>query len=108
LKVKEKRENNEPLTMYIKNGCNSSNIKHYSSVEHYRKLENMCFAIGNFSYTHHELENPMPWSEDFSIFAKYFHAAFFGLRSGENCSELHHAEYDFPDKILETSVNLLK
>ena len=40
------------VTMYIKNYRNSSNIKHCSSIEHYRKLENDCFEIGNFSYTH--------------------------------------------------------
>ena len=43
---------NEPPTMYIKNCRNSSNIKPYSPIENCSKLENMCFEIGNFSYTH--------------------------------------------------------
>ncbi len=38
--------------MYIKNCRNSNNIKPCSPIEHCRKLENKCFEIGNFSYTH--------------------------------------------------------
>jgi hypothetical protein len=37
--------------MYIKNCQDRSNIKVHSPIEHFRNLKNMCFEIGNFSYT---------------------------------------------------------
>jgi len=37
--------------MYIKNRRNSSKIKGCSSLQVHRKLIQMCFEIGNFSYT---------------------------------------------------------
>ena len=42
--------------MYIKNCRNNSKFKHFSPFELCRKLENKCFAIGNFSYTHRYLQ----------------------------------------------------
>ena len=40
------------ITMYIKNCRNSSKFKGFIPIELCRKLENKCFEIGNFSYTH--------------------------------------------------------
>lgn len=42
----------EHPTMYIKNCRNSSNMKSCSPNVNCSKLKNMCFEIGNFSYTH--------------------------------------------------------
>jgi len=51
-------------------------------------------------------ENPFSWSEDFSFFARRDPGALFGLGCGENHPQVHHQNYDFPDELLETGVNL--
>jgi hypothetical protein len=37
--------------MYIKNCRNGSKFKHYSPFQLHRKLKDMSFEVGNFSYT---------------------------------------------------------
>ncbi len=49
---------------------------------------------------------PFKWSEDFSYFSQKYPACFFGLGAGIDQPPLHHPNYDFPDKILETGINL--
>lgn len=53
------------------------------------------------------LENPFRWSEDFGHFTKISNAALFGVGSGLNHPQLHNEDYDFPDEIIEPSVNIL-
>ena len=48
------------------------------------------------------LNKPFRWSEDFAEYLTLFPGAFFGLGSGLNQPELHHPDYNFPDKIIET------
>ncbi len=51
-------------------------------------------------------EKPFPWSEDFGHFTGKFGGALFGLGSGRDTPPLHSPDYDFPDQIIETGVNL--
>ena len=53
-------------------------------------------------------EPPFPWSEDFSYFTQNIKGALFGIGSGINHPQLHNADYDFPDEILDTGVCLFK
>ncbi len=46
------------------------------------------------------------WSEDFSVFTSYYHGALLGLGAGKNHPGLHQADYDFPDDIIETGINM--
>lgn len=46
---------------------------------------------------------PFRWSEDFADYLMQYPGAFFGIGSGEDCPELHHPDYDFPDGIIETA-----
>ncbi|WP_194093969.1 amidohydrolase [Marivivens aquimaris] len=54
-----------------------------------------------------EMQLPMRWSEDFGRFgddgAK---AAMLYIGSGENCPQLHNADYDFPDALLPTVIDV--
>lgn len=50
---------------------------------------------------------PFRWSEDFGHFTKEFKGALFGIGAGVNHPELHQDDYDFPDILIETSVDLL-
>jgi len=47
------------------------------------------------------IEKPFRWSEDFANYLMYYRGAFFGIGSGQNCPELHHPAYDFPDALIE-------
>ncbi len=51
-------------------------------------------------------ESPFNWSEDFAYFAQEHKACLFGLGAGEKQASLHNPDYDFPDDIIETGVNL--
>lgn len=58
----------------------------------------------NLSVT--EREQPFKWSEDFAYFTQKYPGALFGLGAGLNQPQLHNPNYDFPDAILETGINL--
>jgi len=51
-------------------------------------------------------EAPFGWSEDFGHFTEAYKGALFGLGSGGDQPALHAANYDFPDKIIETGVKM--
>jgi len=53
-----------------------------------------------------ELEEPFRWSEDYAHFTNKFEGALFGIGSGTNHPQLHNPDYDFPDEILETGINM--
>ncbi|WP_258105325.1 amidohydrolase [Marinoscillum sp. MHG1-6] len=57
-------------------------------------------------YKYEEREAPFKWGEDFGLFTEKFKGAMFGVGSGENCPALHNPDYDFPDKIIPTGVNM--
>jgi metal-dependent amidase/aminoacylase/carboxypeptidase family protein len=51
---------------------------------------------------------PMKFGEDFGWFSQRYQVAMFGLGSGLNTPALHHADYDFPDEILETGMKMFQ
>lgn len=53
-----------------------------------------------------EKDEPFRWSEDFAHFTLNFKGALFGIGSGENHPQLHNPDYDFPDEILTTAINM--
>lgn len=52
------------------------------------------------------LNKPFKWSEDFSYYSQKHPACFFGLGAGIDQPQLHNPEYDFPDDIIETGINI--
>ncbi|MCF8297227.1 MAG: amidohydrolase [Saprospiraceae bacterium] len=52
------------------------------------------------------LTKPFRWSEDFGIFTQNYPGAMFGLGSGTNHPQLHNPDYDFPDEIIETGIEM--
>jgi amidohydrolase len=52
------------------------------------------------------LKEPFRWSEDFGHFSKVSKSTLFGVGSGKKHPQLHSESYDFPDQIIEPSVNL--
>lgn len=57
---------------------------------------------------HHQLKEPFRWGEDFGLFLKDKEGALFGMGAGEKHEVLHHPDYDFPDAILEPTIELFK
>lgn len=49
---------------------------------------------------------PFKWGEDFGYFTQHCVGAMFGIGSGEECRALHNPDYDFPDSILSTAINM--
>ena len=54
------------------------------------------------------MDNPFPWSEDFGNFTETYKGALFGLGSGVKQPALHHPDYDFPDTLIDTGINLFE
>ncbi len=54
-----------------------------------------------------DIEQPNRWSEDFAHFTVRGPAILFGLGVGENHPNLHSPDYDFPDEVLPTGVEIL-
>lgn len=56
--------------------------------------------------SHTEKTEPFPWGEDFGLFTQTIPGAMFGLGSGESTPALHNPDYDYPDEITKTGINL--
>jgi len=52
------------------------------------------------------IEKPFKWSEDFGYYSKDYKTCLFGLGAGKSQAPLHNPDYDFPDDIIETGINL--
>ena len=50
------------------------------------------------------LEAPMRWSEDFGHYLNHVPGAFFGIGAGTDHPPLHTAQYEYPDALLEPTV----
>ena len=77
-----------------------ANVNHREAVDFIRKasLENNLSII--------EREYPFPWGEDFGLFTQNFKGAMFGLGSGVKSPALHNPDYDFPDEITATGIQV--
>lgn len=51
-------------------------------------------------------DQPFKWGEDFGLFTQKYKGAMFGIGSGEDSPALHNPDYDYPDEITPTAVNL--
>jgi amidohydrolase len=54
------------------------------------------------------LGQPFRWSEDFGYFTARFPGALFGLGAGTELPALHNPDYDFPDALIPSGINLYK
>jgi amidohydrolase len=63
-------------------------------------------AAAKYGYEHIERESPFRFGEDFGWFSKNSKAAMFGLGAGIDSPALHHEDYDFPEELIETGINM--
>ncbi|WP_243743922.1 amidohydrolase [Tenacibaculum caenipelagi] len=52
------------------------------------------------------IKTPFKWGEDFGLFTQKYKGAMFGLGAGESIPALHNPDYDFPNDIIMTGVQL--
>ena len=52
------------------------------------------------------MKHPFKWSEDFGYFSQQYKSCLFGLGSGLSQPTLHNPDYDFPDEIIESGINM--
>ncbi len=64
--------------------------------------DNFQFSTFNFQFK----DQPNRWSEDFAEYLLRYKGAMFGIGSGEHQPELHHPDYDFPDRLVEPAAQL--
>ncbi len=55
-----------------------------------------------------EAENPFGWGEDFGYFTQNIPGVLFGLGAGHRMASLHQPDYDFPDDLIGTGVDLFR
>lgn len=46
------------------------------------------------------------FGEDFGVFTNLYRGAMFGIGAGENCKPLHHPDYDYPDELTTTGIEM--
>jgi amidohydrolase len=55
-----------------------------------------------------KIHSPLRFGEDFGWFSQHYKSAIFGLGAGEQHPSLHHANYDFPDELIDTGLLMFK
>lgn len=63
-------------------------------------------AAENTDTDYHDLKQPFKWGEDFGFFTDQYPGAMFGLGSGKEQPALHNPDYDFPDELTKTGMNM--
>jgi amidohydrolase len=53
-----------------------------------------------------ERETPFKWGEDFGMFTSKYRGCMFGLGAGKDCPAIHNPDYDFPEELIETGVEM--
>lgn len=51
------------------------------------------------------LDAPMRWSEDFGHYLQHCPGAYFGIGAGERCAPLHTESYEYPDALLQPTID---
>jgi len=54
------------------------------------------------------MPTPLKFGEDFGWFSQRFKSAIFGLGAGLDAKPLHNPEYDFPDELTKTGIDIFK
>lgn len=94
--------------------CREEKIRfEYEWKEEFLSLKNVPYPVEiikkaalNLDLETIEMTVPFKWSEDFSHFTNNFPGAMFGLGAGKDHAALHNPDYDFPDEIIATGINM--
>ena len=68
----------------------------------------VCEAAQTNGFTLKMKPTPFKFGEDFGWFSQRYPCAMFGVGAGIDRPALHHADYDFPDELLETGIAMFR
>lgn len=80
----------------------------YANYNHEGAVNLAVRSADNLKYPVRYLDLPFKWGEDFGFFTSQFNGAMIGIGAGINTPSLHHQNYDFPDELIETGLNLFQ
>jgi amidohydrolase len=63
-------------------------------------------VINKLKLPNQQMEWPFRWSEDFGHYSPITKTCLFGLGAGENHPALHNPDYDFPDELIQSGVDV--
>ncbi len=87
--------------------CNISYTEEFpATINHPEVTSKVEEAMQKAGAAREVLNEPFRWSEDFGHFTSTFKGALFGIGSGKDHPSLHNHDYDFPDEIIETGINM--
>ncbi|MFA8450548.1 MAG: amidohydrolase [Bacteroidales bacterium] len=98
----------------IESICTTEGLKYSLNwLEEFRAVENHPSAVNTISLAANslnleylDLEFPFDFGEDFGLFTENIPGAMFGIGAGEKHPQLHNPDYDFPDSIIETGIDM--
>lgn len=95
------------LAMKDKLDCKISWIQEFiSNVNGPKSVEAIINAASENDLKTIEVDRPFRWGEDFGRLSSKYRGAMFGLGAGEETPDLHNPDYDFPDELIETGINV--
>lgn len=77
-----------------------------ATINHPEAYQILSDSLDSVNVSRQVLDTPFRWSEDFGYYTRDCKTCFFGLGSGQNKPDLHHENYDFPDEIIETGLQV--
>lgn len=77
-----------------------------ATINHKDAVVHIINAANYNGYKITERKYPFKWGEDYGLFTQQFKGAMFGLGAGIETPALHNPDYDFPDEILSTGINM--
>jgi amidohydrolase len=80
--------------------------KFYANNNHSSVIKSIAAAAKSMDLNVHYKKTPFSWGEDFGLFTQLIPGAMFGLGAGKNTSALHNPDYDFPNEIIDTGINV--
>jgi len=99
---------------YINEVCNAEELEvaiswtqEFNSSSNNKKPIELISKVANGSnLSVSKLKTPFKWGEDFGLLTHKYHGAMFGLGDGEDTPALHTTDYDFPDEIIPTGIEI--
>lgn len=99
---------------YINEVCNAEELEvaiswtqEFNSSSNSKKAIELISKVANGSnLSVSKLKTPFKWGEEFGLFTHKYDGAMFGLGAGEDTPALHTTDYDFPDEMIPTGIEI--
>ena len=104
----------DALLAFVNDSCSKHNLSpaiswtqvFHANISHPLAVEKIRNAAKELNLDLFERGYPFKWGEDFGLFTQKYPGAMFGIGAGIHTPALHNPDYDFPDEIIPTAVNM--